>query len=95
MGALSCAMSDHPKRIVCITVYAPERGKLGLKFLYADGSSRSCMATVSTIRLVLADHGRSISVEMLAEIAFLGHQLVLREPVTSIVALPAPSSRNG
>jgi hypothetical protein len=87
-------MSEQPKKIIRITVCAPEPGKLGLVFDYADGSSSSSLATVSTVRLVLADHGHAISSEALAGIAFSGHRRVLNFPAANgRLATPAPASR--
>ena len=70
-------MPDPAKKILRIVVQAPRRGKLGLEWNYADGTSESGPASVAAIHKVLADLGHSISAEALSRIAFCGHRLVL------------------
>jgi hypothetical protein len=60
-----------------ITVYAPQRGKLGLRFEAIDGTTFDKPATPATIRQVMRQHGQELSAEQLASIAFCGFNWVL------------------
>ena len=60
-----------------ITVYAPQRGKLGLRFEAIDGTTFDTPATPATIRQVMHRYGQEMSAEQLASIAFCGFNCVL------------------
>ena len=74
-GALAGMQVAKPIRR--LTVCAPQRGKLTLKFDFIDGTSGSVPSTPRAIRQVLSEHDQYLSVEQFAAIAFRGYRCVL------------------